>query len=83
MKNLLLLSLAFAMMLSATNVEARKKTHLPALDWGLRVGVAGNYNDNVLRLSGPDQNAFRRYDPAFRTPLDTVDDGETELSLAP
>ncbi|MBK8130406.1 MAG: hypothetical protein IPK53_16385 [bacterium] len=56
---------------------------MPALDWGLRVGVAGVYNDNLLRLSGPDQDAFRRYDPGFRTPLETVDDAETEFTLAP
>lgn len=62
---------------------ARKRTRLPTLDWGLRVGVNTIYNDNVLRLSGPDQNAFRRYDPRFRTPLETVDDGETEFSINP
>lgn len=62
---------------------ARKRTQLPALDWGLRVGVNTIYNDNVLRLSGPDQNAFRAYNPSFRTPLETVDDGETELTINP
>ncbi|MBL0060364.1 MAG: hypothetical protein IPP40_02415 [bacterium] len=83
MRKLLLFSLVYAMLLCAQQADARKKTHLPALDWGMRVGVSAIYNDNVLRLSGPDQNAFRSYDPAFHTPLETVDDGETELSLAP
>ncbi len=83
MRKLLLYALAFAVLICAVTANARKKTHLPAWDWGLRVGVSGIYNDNVIRLSGPDQNAFRRYDPAFRTPLETIDDGETELSLAP
>ncbi len=62
---------------------AKKKTRLPSLDWGLRVGINAVYNDNVLRLSGPDRNAFHRGDPAFRSPLETVDDGESELSIAP
>lgn len=63
--------------------QAKKKTRLPALDWGLRVGVNAVYNDNVLRLSGPDQAAFRRGEPTFRSPLESVDDGEGELSIAP
>ncbi|MCB1059611.1 MAG: hypothetical protein KDB65_05235 [Calditrichaeota bacterium] len=84
MRPILALSVLLGILLIFGQTEAaRRRTHLPALDWGLRVGVNTIYNDNVLRLSGPDQDAFRRYDPTFRTPIETVDDGETEFSIHP
>lgn len=83
MNRKVLCSLLLTSVLLVSAAEARKTTRLPALEWGMRVGVTGIYNDNVLRLSDPDQNAFRRRDPAFRTELQTIDDGETELTLTP
>lgn len=82
-KGLTYVALALVLAFCSIHAEAKQRTRLPALDWSLRVGVTGIYNDNVIRLSGPDQNAFRRYDPVFRTPLETVDDAETEFSIAP
>lgn len=63
--------------------DARTRRELPALEWGLKLGVTGIYNDNLLRLSETDLNAFHRFDPRFRTPVETTDDGETEISLTP
>jgi len=80
---LLYAGLACVVLAGPQQTEARKRSKLPSVEWGLRVGLNAIYNDNVLRLSGPDQNSFRAYNPSFRTPLETVDDGETEVSLAP
>ncbi|MCB9357204.1 MAG: hypothetical protein H6506_01375 [Calditrichaeota bacterium] len=75
------LSLLFGVLLVSAQANARR-TSFPTLDWGLRVGVNAIYNDNVLRLSEADGNAFHRFDPGFRTPLQTLDDGEMEILLA-
>lgn len=72
-----------SVLLVSQEVEARRQSRLPTFEWGLKVGIAGIYNDNVLRLSETDQDAFRRSSSTFRTPLETIDDGETEFSIAP
>jgi hypothetical protein len=63
--------------------ESRTRTKYPSFEWGIRAGLTGIYNDNPLRLSETDENAFHRYASSFRTPLETTDDGESELSLQP
>jgi len=81
--NRLVIIVVALLLLGASTTEARQRRQLPALEWGLKAGLEGIYNDNILRLSESDINAFHRFDPAFRTPVETTDDAETELTLSP
>lgn len=75
-------TLLFAVLIFVAG-QAQAQRRYPKLEWGLRAGISAIYNDNLLRFSKSDQLAFKRFDPSFRTPMETLDDGETEILLAP
>lgn len=80
---LLLGLLAIGFMSPCFAAKKKKKRHTPALEWGLSVSAAGNYNDNLIGLSERDHNLYLRAPGAFPTPLKTADDLETELGVRP
>jgi hypothetical protein len=63
--------------------HARKKRALPVWEWGLSASLGMTYDNNVLGFSERDRNSFLRDPGAFPTPLESVDDLETWLSVRP
>lgn len=61
----------------------QKKKRSPSFEFGLTGSLSANYNDNLIGISERDENAFLRKSPQFPTPLSTVDDLESELSVRP
>ncbi|RQV98283.1 hypothetical protein EH220_03610 [bacterium] len=70
------------LLLFAVTAAARKRDY-PATEWGLRIAVGAIYNDNLLRFSDADLERFFEFDDRFATPIETVDDFETEYSIRP
>jgi hypothetical protein len=62
---------------------ARKRAGLPAWEWHAAVSLGSGYNDNVLGFSEKDRVAFLNREPAFRTPIETLDDAQSSLQIRP
>lgn len=62
---------------------AQRRRSLPTWEWHLNASVAAVYNDNLLRLSERDQNAFLRDPESFAIPMESVDDLSSDLTLTP
>ena len=76
--------IAFLCLLAAVPpAQARKGRALPVWEWGLATSVGITYDDNVLGFSERDRNDFLRDPASFPTPLESVDDLETSLSVKP
>jgi hypothetical protein len=63
--------------------HAQKRRALRVWEWGLSTSLGMTYDDNVLGFSERDRNGFLRDPGAFPTPLESVDDLETSLSVRP
>lgn len=74
---------ALLALLMLTPAHARRKKSLPTVDWGLSTAAGFMYDDNVLGFSESDQNRYLRDQGAFPTPLETIDDLESSLSVKP
>lgn len=71
------------LLLIAVPVHARKKRSLPKWEWGLSASAAFMYDDNVLGFSEYDRNRFRRDPDSFPTPLKSMDDLESSVTIKP
>ncbi len=63
--------------------DAVARRTLPKLEWRLDITGSSIYNSNVIGISGPDRSQFLNDPEGFPTPLESVDDLETELQLHP
>jgi hypothetical protein len=70
-------------LIAGVPAQARKRRALPVWEWGLSTSLGTTYDDNVLGFSEHDRNSFLRDPGAFPTPLESVDDLETSLSIKP
>jgi hypothetical protein len=68
---------------AALPAQARKRRALPVWEWGLSASLGMTYDDNVLGFSERDRSSFLHDPDSFPTPLETVDDLETSLSIRP
>jgi hypothetical protein len=67
----------------AAPAAARKKRTLPTWEWHCSAAVGTVYTSNVLGISEPDRDLFLRDPAAFPTPLEAVDDLQSEVQLHP
>lgn len=74
--------LVILLVMIAAPANARKRSY-PTTEWGLRVSIGALYNDNLLRFSDADIDRFETYDDRFATPMETIDDFESEYSVRP
>jgi hypothetical protein len=78
-----LMALLCAALLNA-GVDARpRRKALPAYDWNLTAALAVVYNDNFLGISPSDRTQYVNSTGLFATPLESVDDVQSELQLKP
>jgi hypothetical protein len=68
---------------AALPVQARTRRSLPVWEWSLAASLGMTYDDNVLGFSERDRNNFLRDPDSFPTPLKSVDDLETTLTVRP
>jgi len=80
---ILVLSAILGSCLLANPSFAQRRRSLPTWEWHLNASVAAVYNDNLLRLSERDQNAFLRDPESFAIPMESVDDLSSDLVLTP
>ncbi|RPH92457.1 hypothetical protein EHM69_12755, partial [candidate division KSB1 bacterium] len=78
-----LLCLLVLLSVVANPALARRRSSLPRWDWGLSVTAGGTYDYNVLGFSESDQNAYLQDQGSFPTPLESVDDLESQVQLKP